>query len=201
MKHGKFRSLLSAVVLTLPAVSFAEAAYVSKNVNLRAGPATEYPSIVVLRTGVAIMVQGCLSGYQWCDVVVGPNRGWVYAGNIAYPYQGNQVPVLTYGAALGLAVVAFSVGNYWDAHYRAHPWYGQRQRWVERPHAGFAPDGHRPPARGPAWQHDDRRPLPPRAPAPRPGDHRGPPPAAVQHGDHHAPTGPQGDRHPSRDPR
>src|ERR1700690_558517 len=133
--RGEMKSLgvlggLTALLAGAPAISHAQSAYTAKDVHLRAGPAVDYPVVAILAAGMQIAVEGCLSGYRWCDVVAGPDRGWVYAANIAYPYQGADVPVLTYGAVIGLGIVAFSVGDYWDHYYRGRPWYSQRQVWV-----------------------------------------------------------------------
>jgi uncharacterized protein YraI len=185
MKYSKTLGALALALAVLPATSFAEMGYVAKAVNLRAGPATEYPIVAMLQAGVAISVEGCLSDYRWCDVVAGPSRGWIYAANIVYPYQGQNVPVLTYGALIGLGIVAFSVGDYWDHHYRASPWYPQRQRWIDRP--GFRPGDHRPPA-GPGFRPGDHR--PPVGPGFRPGDHRPPAGPAVRPGNQRPPQGP-----------
>ena len=91
----------------LAAFAQAQLAYTAKDVFLRAGPARDYPVIVVLPRGLAITVQGCLNDYSWCDVIAGPDRGWFYAGNINYAYQGGYAPVLTLGAAIGIGVTAF----------------------------------------------------------------------------------------------
>lgn len=142
-------SLLAVTFGALPTSAFAQQqGYTSKYTNLRAGPSQDYPIVAAVPAGVALIVAGCLSGYRWCDVVVGPHRGWMYAGNIVYAYQGSQVPLLTYGSALGIGIIAFSVGSYWDDYYTAYPWYPQRQRWISRPQAypsygpdyGFVPD-------------------------------------------------------------
>ena len=124
----------AAATLTVLAahVQAQQLAYVSKEVNLRAGPSADYPVVAILGAGVNITVEGCMSDYRWCDVSVGPNRGWLYAGNIVYPYQGAHVPLLTYGSAIGIGVIGFSVGSYWDDYYRYRPWYPQRQRWIDR---------------------------------------------------------------------
>jgi uncharacterized protein YraI len=96
---------------------------------MRAGPARDYPVVAVLAGGVEVAVQGCLADYRWCDVVTGDQRGWVFAGNLTYPYQGSQVPVLGYGSAIGLGVLGFTLSDYWGRHYRGRPWYRERDRW------------------------------------------------------------------------
>ena len=139
-----------ATLALLPAQA-QQLAYVTKEVNLRAGPSSDFPVVAILGAGVTITVEGCMSDYRWCDVSVGPNRGWLYAGNIVYPYQGATVPLLTYGSAIGIGVIAFSVGSYWDDYYRYRPWYPQRQRWIDRPYAVPYPVPY--PAVRPGFQH------------------------------------------------
>lgn len=159
MRYLRTLGLAAAALGAMPLAWSAQWAQTARDVNLRAGPAVEYPIVARVRAGVSISVVGCLSDYHWCDVEVGPSRGWVYAGNIVYPYQGAYVPVLDYGALIGIGIVAFTLGNYWDDHYRGRPWYPQRELWIERPmprhgygpgfgpgrpHApppGFRPDG------------------------------------------------------------
>ena len=150
MKHIKTLAALASALVALvtlfavPArVQAQQLAYVSKESNLRAGPSGDFPVVAILGSGVAITVEGCLGDYRWCDVSVGSHRGWLYAANIGYPYQGAHVPLLTYGAAIGIGVIGFSVGSYWDDYYRARPWYPQRQRWIDRPDSVyFAHPGH-----------------------------------------------------------
>ena len=79
-----------------------QAAVTSRTTNLRAGPAQDFPVIAVLPPGIGITVQGCLPEYTWCDVVAGPSRGWMWAGNINYYYQNSYVPLNSYGPAIGI---------------------------------------------------------------------------------------------------
>ena len=193
MKHAQTLCTLATVLATLVSLAIAPAsaqaqqmAYVSKEVNLRAGPSSDYPVVAILGSGVAITVEGCMSDYRWCDVSVGPNRGWLYAGNIVYPYQGADVPLLTYGPAIGIGVIAFSVGSYWDDYYRYRPWYPQRQRWIDWPYAVPYPVPYSVPypvphpVFRPGFQHPAPQPgfVPgPRHPhGPRPGFDQHPPP-------------------------
>ena len=188
MKFLRVLGVLTALLAGAPAIAYAQVAYTAKDVHLRAGPAREYPVVAIMPAGVPISVEGCLSGYRWCDVVAGPNRGWVYAANIVYPYQGANVPVLTYGAMIGFGIVAFSVGDYWDHYYRGRPWYSQRQVWVNRPRSGFEPGG-RPPSQAPVARPSGQRP-PQQAPAARQSNQR-PPQAPVVRQSNQRPS-PQG---------
>lgn len=174
MQGLKWTGWLAAGLLALPALAHAEWAYAAKDINLRAGPATDYPVVARLGAGVTLSVEGCLNDYRWCDVVAGPYRGWVYAGNIVYSYQGRRVPVRDIGAAIGLGIVLFSLGNYWDQHYRNRPWYPQRQLWIDRPRPHFGPDVHHRPVTPPNPGFGNGRPHPPGPPSPqfRPGNQR-----------------------------
>lgn len=179
MKH----MVLGAIALAIAAFgagAHAQAqviAYTAKPVNLRAGPAREYPVVAVLPAGFQVAVQGCLSTYAWCDVVAGYSRGWVYAGNINYPYQNQWEPVLTWGPMIGIAILGFTFDDYWHRHYWNRPWYADRDRWAHvppprgvRPHPegpGRAPEGWRD-QRDHRDHRDDRRPPPQGAPGQQP---------------------------------
>ncbi len=125
---------LSLTVLLLAACGFARAqnAYTSRPANVRAGPDREYPVVAQLGPGEPLDVHGCLSDWSWCDVSFEDNRGWVYAGGVSFVYEGQRVPLYSYAPRLGLPIITFSLGTYWDQHYRGRPWYSQRQTWAHR---------------------------------------------------------------------
>lgn len=170
-QHSVFRQTAAAALWTLltaiPLTASAQQAHTTVWVNLRAGPGPDYPLVARLAPGTPLQVQGCIDGFTWCDVILpGSERGWMYGNYLAYPYQGADVPVINYGAAIGIPIVAFFIGSYWNDHYRGRPWYRERPRWEHRPpprppyHPG--PPNFRPP-------HD--RPVPvPRPPGFRPPD-------------------------------
>ena len=186
MKTPLFASI--ALALALPAM--AQQAVTTDWVNLRAGPGRDYPLVARLRPDTPIQVEGCLSGYQWCDVSIGPDRGWIYAERLSYVYQDRPVPILGWGARIGLPIIGFSIGSYWDDYYRQRPWYGQRPRWDHRPPPG--PPHHRPPPR------PSPRP-PPHATMPPPGHAQPPaPPHRPPHGQ--PPARPPQGQHPVRPP-
>ncbi len=206
MKLLNVLSIVAAFVLAAPATSYAEWAYTAKNAHLRAGPAIDYPVVAILPAGTQISVEGCLSDYKWCDVIAGPDRGWVYAGNIVYSYEGADVPVLTYGSLIGLAIIPFIVSDYWDRYYHTYPWYRQRQYWFDRPRRGYGPVSPRPPVRTPPSKAP-RIDRPPQAhpPGTPPRQAHSQPPRNVQPSPHVAPPAagarPPRDPGPGREPR
>jgi len=143
---------LLAGLLALPGLAGAQSqAYTTSRVNVRAGPASDYPIVTQLPAGVPVSVMGCLGNFQWCDVAAPNLRGWVYASRLSSQYQGGYVP-LNYGATIGLPILAFSLSDYWGNYYRGRPWYNQQSRWSHhapppppRPGAGHPPPGWRPP--------------------------------------------------------
>jgi uncharacterized protein YraI len=157
-------------------------AYTSTNVSMRAGPSADYPRAVVLNAGVPVTVYGCLQDYSWCDTSFQDARGWVAGSYLTYPYQGNRVAIPAFGARLGLAVLNFSLNDYWGSYYRNRPWYGRRDYWgrhparpeyirPSRPHR--PPAAHRPPPRPKPPAVRPPRPKPPTARPPRPNPGQG----------------------------
>jgi len=160
---------LALLLVAMSTASAQSMGYTDGPGNLRAGPARDYPLVATLPPGTQVQIFGCTEDWDWCDVAVGPNRGWLYARHLDYPYQGRRTVIFGHGPSLGLPLVTFSLGTYWDSYYRGRPWYGRRSYWVGRPpphrpvvrpgrpirpgrppaarppHVGPAP-GHRPPA-------------------------------------------------------
>lgn len=104
-------------------------AITAKSVNLRAGPDRGYPIVAVLPPNAQVMVEGCMPDYRWCDVSIGYDRGWVYAGNLSYLYQQGYVPLPSIAPVIGVVVLGFVLDDYWGRHYQGRPWYPQRGRW------------------------------------------------------------------------
>ncbi|BBK41560.1 peptide-binding protein [Allostella vacuolata] len=150
-----------ALIASLPAAAPAAAqsqGWATTNVNMRSGPGTEYPPVLVVPAGAPLTVFGCIEGYGWCDVAFEEARGFVSGRLIAYEYQNVRRPVVEIGPQIALPVIAFALGSYWDSHYRSRPFYRDRDRWDRRYHAAPPPRGYRPPPR-PVYQVD--RPRPP----------------------------------------
>lgn len=130
----KFRLLLAAAALVLcwPGIAAADAAFTTGNVNMRAGPSTAYPRILTIPRGAAVEVMGCLSDWNWCDTGWRGYRGWVSASYLEMLYQQRRVYVPEYAPRIGVPVITFEFGSYWDRWYRDRPWYRDRDRWERR---------------------------------------------------------------------
>jgi uncharacterized protein YraI len=133
MNRKKTLGLILGVAMLAPIAAYAQEAYTNRTTNMRAGPNTQFPLVASVPAGAYVHVNGCVEGYTWCDVTAGPERGWVYADFLSYPYQNQPVTVISAGPAIGFPIVSFSIGNYWDSYYRARPWYGNRSYWYGRP--------------------------------------------------------------------
>lgn len=148
------------MLLALGGSAFAQQrGYVTTDVNLRAGPSTSYPVVVVLEGGTPLGIYGCLEDYSWCDVDWRGSRGWIAARYLAYDDDGRRVEFVPYAPTIGVPIVAFSFGDYWGRYYRGRSWYTTYDRW------GPPPNYYRPPPPGPGY-----RPPPP----PPPGGWGGP---------------------------
>jgi uncharacterized protein YraI len=126
-------SISIAVSALFCATAAAENAWTVHSTNLRAGPDREYPVVTRIPGGAPVDVAGCVEGYTWCDVTVGPDRGWVYAANLEYPYEGHRVVLYSHPWAV-VPIVPWAVGPYWDSYYVSRPFYHRRSYWVAHPY-------------------------------------------------------------------
>jgi len=145
----------AALLALLAGPAAAAPGFATGAVNLRAGPGTGYPQVVVVPAGAPVEIFGCLDGRGWCDVGYGSVRGWVSANYLQSLREDRRVPLPALAPDAGVPVVTFSFGDYWGSHYRDRPWFAERDRWgAPPPHPAHAP----PPWRGPEeeWRRERR---------------------------------------------
>lgn len=177
MKIAILKALALVALVAAPAA--AEAAtrgFSTANVNMRSGPSTAYPAVVVIPNGAPVTIHGCLQDRPWCDVSFDRGRGWVSANYVQAGRNRYVVEPRRY-RELGVPIITFELGRYWDQHYRGRNFYGERERW------------RRPPPRGGYWDA---------APPPRGRDAAPPPPPRREAA---PPPPPRRDAQERRDPR
>jgi|SRR5580765_2303983 uncharacterized protein YraI len=128
MKRISPIAALGLSLIAIPA-AFAADGYVTGNVNLRAGPDSSYPRVAMLNAGTPVAIEGCIDSWSWCDVATAEERGWVAGNFLQEEYQGQRVLIPEYGLQIGIPIVSFAFGAYWDQHYRSRSWYGNRAHW------------------------------------------------------------------------
>jgi len=126
------RLSIGASLLAISGLAAADNAVTAQSVGVYAGPDDSYPVVAQLDADTPLQVMGCLNDWSWCDVRFEGDRGWVYAPDISYDYEGGYVPFYTYAPSFGIPVTTFSIDTYWGNYYHTRPWYGQRAEWVER---------------------------------------------------------------------
>ncbi len=129
MRKYMLTAAIVAVGLPLtPAMARQMDGYVVRSTVMRAGPDYDYPAVQRLRRDARVTVYGCLRDWNWCDVSNRYDRGWVPRQNIQAIYQGRRRYLSAY---MGIGILSFTFGNYWDNNYRSRPFYSQRPRWEQ----------------------------------------------------------------------
>jgi uncharacterized protein YraI len=152
---ARLRLWAGVPLLMFCATALAENAITAESADLHAGPDDAYPVVAQLDSNTPIQVMGCLDDWSWCDVLAGGIRGWMYAPDITYAYEGDYVPLYSYAPSLGIAIVPFSLDVYWDRYYRGRPWYDRREEWAHRSIHHRRPEGP-PPSAGPLPRPEHR---------------------------------------------
>ncbi|TKT76759.1 SH3 domain-containing protein [Aquamicrobium sp. LC103] len=119
--------------LLVPGIAAAAtSAVVTTDLNIRTGPGSGYQRFGTIPAGYEVTVYGCLSGYNWCDVNFGGDRGWVSGKYLAYLGERYyRRPISSVGVSIGLPIVGFEPYDYHRRYYVGRPWY--RDRYLDRP--------------------------------------------------------------------
>ncbi|UCI10695.1 DUF1236 domain-containing protein [Mesorhizobium sp. B1-1-8] len=103
------RLLLPAITGALVALSGAAFAdtpvSAATNLNVRAGPGSQYPVIGVLRAGQTATLNGCLQNSKWCTIAEAGGQGWIDSDYVTAEFGGNRMVLTERPADSGIAVV------------------------------------------------------------------------------------------------
>jgi len=147
-----FKAALIALGVFSAGAAQAANAIVTTNLNVRTGPGTGYASLGSIPNRAPVSVQGCTSGYGWCQISYGGLSGWASSRYLAMQ-EGSSggysddfgrnaaligIPLIA-GVAIGAAIN--DRNDRWDRrYYRDRNW--DRGRWNrgrnwDRPRGGW----------------------------------------------------------------
>lgn len=153
-----FRKSVAAAVFIagaafLPGAAQAATGYTVDRVEMRAGPDYDYPTVRVIGDNRRVDIYGCLSDWSFCDVGYRSDRGWIEGDAIVVDYRSRRTRIVDAAPYIGIGVLSFSFGSYWDNYYRGRPFYNERGRWERHYHDHYRSNwGPRP-----GWNGHDRR--------------------------------------------
>ncbi|WP_457583969.1 DUF1236 domain-containing protein [Ensifer canadensis] len=79
------------------------------DLNVRAGPGPQYPTVGLATRGSTAVLDGCIEGSKWCRIDVNGLRGWVYAQYLTTDLGGAAVVVQDRRTDLAVPVVTYEV--------------------------------------------------------------------------------------------
>jgi uncharacterized protein YraI len=129
MKHGAAAAAIIGA-LALPGAAFAQDAFATTDLNMRAGPGPEFPVVGAIGPDEGVDILGCTESGLWCDVTAGAGRGWAYAEYLSFDLEGERVIVPNVGTRVEVPTASYQVETYWDENYRDRPFYGERERYM-----------------------------------------------------------------------
>jgi len=104
-------------MMALPTVVHAAGpaiAYATANLNMRAGPGTNYPVIATVPRAGGVTVFGCTADFSWCNAAFANAKGWVSGRYLSYGGTG-----IHYGRPIPSAGINLGVPRY----HRDYPIY------------------------------------------------------------------------------
>jgi len=119
-----------SMIAVTPSVAQGSQAIVSANLNMRAGPNTNYPVVMVVPVQSSITLLGCLNGVTWCEGVYQGYHGWMNARYLQVYDGGRYAFVSDYARVATVPSLTFNFSVYWDNYYRNQPFYAQRARYA-----------------------------------------------------------------------
>jgi uncharacterized protein YraI len=119
----------TAALFLAPSLAQAAQGVIVQNTALHAGPDDQFPPVDEVQAGTNVDVNGCLTGFTWCDISFQQDRGWVTGQDLEILFQSRRVRV-TEATPDVLPFVAFEFDSYWQQNYASRPFYRDRDRYA-----------------------------------------------------------------------
>jgi uncharacterized protein YraI len=129
-------TLAALVLAPAPALARTYSGWAVRTATMRAGPDYDYPPVQRIGRNARVAIFGCLNDWSWCDVGYRYDRGWVEGRDLVADYRGRRQGISSY---LGIGILSFIFGNYWDSHYRGRTFYNERSRWEQHYYNNYQP--------------------------------------------------------------
>ncbi len=105
---GRVIMISGLVLASTASVALAEmSATTVTDLEVRAGPGPQYPSLGLATRGSAAVLDGCIEGSNWCRIDVNGMRGWAFAESLAIDQGGQSMIVEEHRVDLGVPVVTY----------------------------------------------------------------------------------------------
>jgi uncharacterized protein YraI len=121
--------LATAALLLAPSLAQAAQGVIVQNTALHAGPDDQFPPVDEIQAGANVDVNGCLTGFTWCDISFQQDRGWVSGQDLEILFQSRRVRI-TEATPDVIPFVAFEFDSYWQQNYASRPFYRDRDRYA-----------------------------------------------------------------------
>ena len=89
-----------------------------------------------MHAGDPVEIYGCMPGWSWCDINWNGYRGWAAGRYLQVYYANARRPITNYGVYFSIPSLSFSIGSYWNQHYRNRPFYNQMYKFGGPPQGG-----------------------------------------------------------------
>jgi uncharacterized protein YraI len=96
-----------AAVVAAPSMAMALSAVAVTDLNMRAGPGSQYPIVTTIQGNDAVQIVGCLPEAPWCQVNWQGHQGWSYSEYLAITETDERIFVPQARSVLDIPIVAF----------------------------------------------------------------------------------------------
>ncbi|MFN4100033.1 MAG: DUF1236 domain-containing protein [Pararhodobacter sp.] len=93
MKTFSLAGVSLAALVASTALAQAVTASAVADLNLRAGPGSEFQILGLISAGESVDVSGCLASQEWCEISGGAGEGWAYAPYLMFEDEGTPQPL------------------------------------------------------------------------------------------------------------